>query len=188
MPSATTSPSVRISDGAATATAAANADIFVQKCQLEELELEMEKITSHVEHLKSQNRVLGLALEEAKSTCDSLTELLGKYESNNTALQLSLSYCDSMIESYDVLVALLETSSSSNIAGGRRDNNDNGRHVNRKRAESVARHLLARADKDRRADSGLGVISSSSHLDSTWEDSSGTVDCTMNKCFGGFIG
>jgi PDZ domain of MCC-2 bdg protein for Usher syndrome len=136
-----------------------------------------------VEHLKSQNRVLSLALEEAKSTCDSLTELLAKYESNNTALQLSLSYCDSMIESYDVLVALLETQSSSLLSsddgGGRggRCGNDNSRHVNRKRAETVARHLLARAEKEssRRADSGLGVISSPSHLDSTWEDSSGTV-------------
>ena len=35
---------------------------------------------------------MSLALAESRSTCDGLTELLGKYESNNTALQLSLSY------------------------------------------------------------------------------------------------
>ncbi len=176
--SAAVTPAVKIST-----TGGADAD-FVQKCH-EELELEMEKITSHVEHLKSQNHVLSLALQESKSTCDSLTELLGKYESNNTALQLSLSYCDSMIESYDVLVALLETqqqegeSAHAHMSGGERRSarrRDEGRNLNRKRAETVARHLLARAEKGggaQRADSGLGVVSSSSHLDSTWEDSSG---------------
>jgi hypothetical protein len=135
----------------------------------------MEKISSHVEHLKSQNRVLSLGLAEAKSTCDGLTELLSKYESNNTALQLSLSYCDSMIESYDVLVALLETQSDSGgvVSGRGRRESSSARNLNRKRAETVARHLLARAEKGQRADSGLGVISSS-QLDSTWEDSSGT--------------
>jgi hypothetical protein len=175
--SAAVTPAVKIS------TTGADPD-FVQKCH-EELELEMEKITSHVEHLKSQNRVLSLALQESKSTCDSLTELLGKYESNNTALQLSLSYCDSMIESYDVLVALLETqqqesdSAHAHMSGEKRRSarrRDEGRNLNRKRAETVARHLLARAEKGggaQRADSGLGVVSSSSHLDSTWEDSSG---------------
>merc|ERR1719458_1462378 len=55
---------------------------FASKCQ--EFELEIEKISSHVEHLKAQNAVLALSLEESKSTCDSLTELLGRYESNNT--------------------------------------------------------------------------------------------------------
>ena len=52
---------------------------------------------------------MNLSLEESRATCESLTELLGKYESNNTALSLALSYCDHMVESYDVLVALLET-------------------------------------------------------------------------------
>lgn len=40
--------------------------------------MEIEKISSHVEHLKSQNHVLTLTLEESKTTCDSLTELLGR--------------------------------------------------------------------------------------------------------------
>ena len=66
---------------------------FASKCR--EFELEIEKISSHVEHLKvfiksgklmkkqnhsqAQNAVLALSLEESKSTCDSLTELLGRY-------------------------------------------------------------------------------------------------------------
>ena len=49
---------------------------FANKCK--EFEIEIEKITSHVEHLKSQNHVLTLTLEESKTSCDSLTELLGR--------------------------------------------------------------------------------------------------------------
>ena len=33
-----------------------------------------------MEHLKSQNHVLSLTLEESKATCDGLTELLGRLE------------------------------------------------------------------------------------------------------------
>ena len=49
---------------------------FANKCK--EFEIEIEKISSHVEHLKSQNHVLNLTLEESKATCDGLTELLGR--------------------------------------------------------------------------------------------------------------
>ena len=49
---------------------------FASKCK--EFQIEIEKISSHVEHLKSQNHVLTLTLEESKATCDGLTELLGR--------------------------------------------------------------------------------------------------------------
>ena len=49
---------------------------FANQCK--EFQMEIEKISSHVEHLKSQNHVLTLTLEESKTTCDSLTELLGR--------------------------------------------------------------------------------------------------------------
>ena len=107
---------------------------------------------------------MNLALAESRSTCDGLTELLGKYESNNTALQLSLSYCDTMIESYDVLVALLETTDQGRSPG----------RSNRKKAETVARHLLSRAERNR-PDSGFAV----SQLDTTW-DSSGYSQTTSS--------
>jgi len=144
---------------------------FAAKCR--EFELEIEKISSHVEHLKAQNAVLALSLEESKSTTDSLTELLGRYESNNTALQISLSYCDHMIESYDVLVALMETEAALEEVGrGTRSS------VNRKSAESVARHLLGRLERreGQGRDSGLAT---SGH-DSTWEDSSGYSHTTSS--------
>jgi len=146
---------------------------FANKCK--EFEIEIEKISSHVEHLKSQNHVLSLTLEESKATCDGLTELLGRYESNNTALQIGLSYCDHMIECYDVLVALLETESAVNTVN----------HVscgsskagsNRKSAESVAKHLISRLDRNSRPDSGLARDT----CESRWEDSSGYSHTTSS--------
>merc|ERR1719270_3221467 len=128
---------------------------FANKCK--EFEIEIEKITSHVEHLKSQNHVLSLTLEESKTSCDSLTELLGRYESNNTALQIGLSYCDHMIECYDVLVTLLETenvvqhvSQVTSDSVPRIDNRCLSQKAdnNRKSAESVAKHLLTRLERN----------------------------------------
>ena len=57
-------------------SSAAEQQDFANQCK--EFQMEIEKISSHVEHLKSQNHVLTLTLEESKTTCDSLTELLGR--------------------------------------------------------------------------------------------------------------
>ena len=50
---------------------------------------EMERLSSRIEHLKSQNEVLTLTLTESKNHCDNLTVLIGKYESNHTGNSLS---------------------------------------------------------------------------------------------------
>ena len=49
----------------------------------------MERLSSRIEHLKSQNEVLTLTLTESKNHCDNLTVLIGKYESNHTGNNLS---------------------------------------------------------------------------------------------------
>ena len=49
----------------------------------------MERLSSRIEHLKSQNEVLTLTLTESKNHCDNLTVLIGKYESNHTGYFLS---------------------------------------------------------------------------------------------------
>ena len=56
-----------------------------------------------------QNDVLSLTLAESKAHCNHLTILLGKYESNITAHQLSMSYADQALNVYQVLVGLLDT-------------------------------------------------------------------------------
>ena len=48
----------------------------------------MERLSSRIEHLKSQNEVLTLTLTESKNHCDNLTVLIGKYESNHTGYSL----------------------------------------------------------------------------------------------------
>ena len=69
-------PSHAPSHAPAPRPSAAEQQDFANQCK--EFQMEIEKISSHVEHLKSQNHVLTLTLEESKTTCDSLTELLGR--------------------------------------------------------------------------------------------------------------
>lgn len=60
--------------------------------RLREVEIEIDRLNSRIDHLRSQNDVLTLNLEDAKCHADRLTVLLGKYESNNVAFQLTLRY------------------------------------------------------------------------------------------------
>lgn len=47
---------------------------------------------SRIEHLKSQNDLLTITLEECKTNAERMSMLVGKYESNATALRLALQY------------------------------------------------------------------------------------------------
>ncbi|KAG8290849.1 hypothetical protein J6590_074099 [Homalodisca vitripennis] len=73
-----------------------------------QLELETERLSARLEHSRSQVNVLQLTLDESKSHCERLCLLVGKYESNVTALRLALTSCDRAIEAYDLLVSLLD--------------------------------------------------------------------------------
>lgn len=77
--------------------------------KISEIEVEMERLNSKIEHLKSQNDLLQLSLEESKSSADRLTMLVGKYESNNTALQLAVNYSDQAIEAFESLLSLSQS-------------------------------------------------------------------------------
>lgn len=163
--------------------------------KIQELEIELSRAKSQTEHLRSQNEVLSLTLEDSKSITDRLTCSLGKLESNNTAFSLASSYCDQMIESYDILVALLETESGILSAATNNGNTnitwDTKRATsNRKSAETVAKHFLGRLEKSltvgSRSDSGIGTAGSGSRTstnlnassNAVWEDSSGYSQTT----------
>nr|CAD7402616.1 unnamed protein product [Timema poppensis] len=103
-------------------------------------EVEAERLGSRLEHCRAQNTVLALTLEEAKTQADRLSLLVGKYESNATALRLALGYSDRAIEAYDVLSNESEPDSGEMAAILRRASE------NRRAAETVARHLLSRLD------------------------------------------
>ncbi|XP_052267563.1 colorectal mutant cancer protein-like isoform X2 [Dreissena polymorpha] len=130
-----------------------------------EFEIELERLQSQIDNYKSQIDVCNLTLEESKANCDRLTLLLGKYESNNTALQMVLSYSGSCIETYEIICALLESELGVVLAncraaglgslGGESFSEDQDEissilqraHQSRRAAENVSKHLLHKLDK-----------------------------------------
>ncbi|KAH7951532.1 hypothetical protein HPB52_010279 [Rhipicephalus sanguineus] len=96
---------------------------------------------SKVEHLRCQNDLLQLALEESRGQCDRLSVLLGKHESNQTALQLALACSDRALEAFDALLALADT----------------GRPLANYRAASPLEEeeMMCRAQEERRLAEGL---------------------------------
>ncbi|XP_070545684.1 colorectal mutant cancer protein-like isoform X3 [Ptychodera flava] len=137
----------------------------VSEGRIREFEVEMERLNSKIEHLKSQNDLLQLTLEESKANADRLTMLVGKYESNNTALQMAVNYSDQCLDTYDVLLTLLESEQQVILANCRAaglgnigdqsivDEQEEATamlkrvHDNRKAAENMAKSLLQRMDR-----------------------------------------
>ncbi|KAK3710668.1 hypothetical protein QZH41_011012 [Actinostola sp. cb2023] len=144
--------------------------------KLKEYELEIERLNCTVDHLQSQINVISLSLEESRENAEKMCVLMGKYESNNTVSLLSLSSCDKVIEAYEVLLQLSESEQSCIYANYRatdvktdlitsqnssyrflysdsvakeRQANDVEECLERRRtAESEARSLLQRLDRD----------------------------------------
>ncbi|GFS27579.1 colorectal mutant cancer protein [Elysia marginata] len=143
-----------------------------------EFEVELERRQARCDHLKAQNDVLSATLEESRSYAERLSVLMGKYESNNTALQLASAFSDHCLEAQDVLTALLDTEMGvllancraaglGALAGGAGHDCDDQQEVTstlhrahhaRRKAESVAAHLLTRLDRG-----GGGGMSGSGH-------------------------
>lgn len=126
-------------------------DVFSRK----QHELETERLNGRLEHVRAQNTVLALTLEECKAQCDRLSLLVGKYESNALALQLALNCSDQALDLAEALVCLLETDLGlvlSNCRGSSNNSEDNrfARKAaeNRRKAERHARDLLEKHEDD----------------------------------------
>ena len=91
-------------DSAATAVATAAAAAMAA-----EFEVEVSRLRSRINHLRAQNTLLNVTLEESKCTCTRLAVLMGKYESNETALQLASGSCEQLLEAQDALLLLLDS-------------------------------------------------------------------------------
>ncbi|KAK3527309.1 hypothetical protein QTP86_020238 [Hemibagrus guttatus] len=129
--------------------------------KIREFEVETERLHSRIEHLKSQNDLLTITLEECKSNAERMSMLMGKYESNTTALRLALHYSEQCIEAYELLLALTDTEhglvlgqykvARVNIVGDQ-DSEESVFHLlkqahdYRKTAETAAKDLLVRLD------------------------------------------
>ena len=53
-------------------------NIAVNADKLKHYDLETDRLRSQLDHIKSQNDVLNLTLDESKTSCDRLVELLGR--------------------------------------------------------------------------------------------------------------
>ncbi|ROT73250.1 Colorectal mutant cancer protein [Penaeus vannamei] len=170
--------------------------------RLKEFEVEIERLHAKVDHLKAQNDVLAITLSESKAHCDHLSILIGKYESNSTALQLAVTNLDQTIEAYEVLVALLESEIAllfasckaagvgvkGNTGGSVADQEDlvalvRRAQEQRRSTENVARHLLSRLERasGMQNDSENWNEASISHNTSTASSTSSGVDSDVSR-------
>ncbi|CAL4060238.1 unnamed protein product, partial [Meganyctiphanes norvegica] len=167
--------------------------------RLKEFEVEIERLHSKVDHLKSQNDVLAITLSESKAHCDHLSIQMGKYESNSTALQLAVTNLDQTIEAFEILVALLESeiglllascrAAGVGVKGG--TNVSYGDHEDlvalvrraqdqRRSTENVARHLLSRLERSGHDSDGWDETNTSHNTSAASSTSSG-VDSDMSR-------
>eukprot|EP00794_Sanderia_malayensis_P019478 gene19478-21401_t len=84
-----------------------------------EMGIEIERLTSRLAHLKSQNDLLQLCLEESKGNCERLSLLVAKYESKDTALSIALQNTDQIVETYEVMLQLQESEQDMLVASYR---------------------------------------------------------------------
>ncbi|XP_076438920.1 colorectal mutant cancer protein-like isoform X2 [Babylonia areolata] len=133
--------------------------------RLVEYRLELDRVQSRADHLRAQNDTLALTLSESKAHAERLSSLVGKYESNATALTLALSYSDQALEACQALIGLLDSEIGVLLANCRAagiggfgfgsGEDEQGEvtallqqsHGARRTAESMARHLLHRLDR-----------------------------------------
>lgn len=87
--------------------------------KLKEYELEIEMLTSRFDHIQAQNNMISLSLDESRNNADRMSVLVGKYESNCTALKLALTFSDRVIETYEVLLQLSEAEQARLLANCR---------------------------------------------------------------------
>lgn len=148
---------------------------LLMESKLQEFEIEMERLCSRMEHLKAQNEVLTLSLEESKANCENMAVLMGKYESNLTAYGLVMSYSDQIIESLELLGQILEDQLSIALINADKSRLSNIQDRCQSSGDSV-KSLIIKLEAVVRPDSGLAMPSTSSNDSSNhggWEDSSG---------------
>jgi len=142
---------------------------------------------------------LSITLEESKTQCDRLSVLIGKYESNNTALQLALNYNDHALEATELLLRLVDSDNAlmmakchaagvTNATWTSEDNDTKDEAVamikrsqeKRKTVEAFAKRFLQRLDRNSRFNCSIArcverpweELSSRSHTASTTSSNS----------------
>ncbi|XP_072924630.1 colorectal mutant cancer protein-like isoform X2 [Hemitrygon akajei] len=77
--------------------------------RIQDSEMEVDQLRNSIDEWKERNNLLSGVLQECKGDCERLSMLLGKHESNSTALSLALQYSEDCIEAYGKLLVKAET-------------------------------------------------------------------------------
>ncbi|XP_016109243.1 colorectal mutant cancer protein-like, partial [Sinocyclocheilus grahami] len=156
----------------------------ISESKIREFEVETERLNSRIEHLKSQNDLLTITLEECKTNAERMSMLVGKYESNATALRLALQYRYTHTNHLNTLTfCSREQAGEESITQILKK-----AHDSRKTAEIAAKDLLTRLDGSCGAAfavSGCSVqpwesLSSNSHT-STTSSTASSCDTDFSK-------
>ena len=94
----------------------ASATSALPEVKVAEFELEVERLQSIIAHLRAHNTLLTASLDESRCLCNRLAVLMGKLESNQTALQLVTSSSEQLLEAHDALILLLDSQQSVLLA------------------------------------------------------------------------
>jgi len=115
--------------------------------QAERLAEQVERTRVTLDHVRSQNTVLNVTLEQARDQLDRLTLLVGKFESNAVALSMAVENGDAALQVAEALLCLLETELGLVLANCRPKTEDDQKFLrraadSRRQAERHARELL----------------------------------------------
>ncbi|XP_041059792.1 colorectal mutant cancer protein-like [Carcharodon carcharias] len=85
----------------------------VARVRIRDSEIDADQLRNCIDKWKGHNEQLSVVLQECKGDCERLSMLLGKHESNGTALRLALQYSEECVDVYELLLAEVETKGSS---------------------------------------------------------------------------
>ncbi|XP_060702134.1 colorectal mutant cancer protein-like isoform X1 [Hemiscyllium ocellatum] len=85
----------------------------VSRVRIQDSGREADQLRNCIDEWKSRNEQLSRVLKECKGDCEWLSMLLGRLESNDTALRLALQYSEECVDVYGLLLAEVQTKGSS---------------------------------------------------------------------------
>ncbi|XP_063003172.1 harmonin-binding protein USHBP1 [Elgaria multicarinata webbii] len=119
-----------------------------------DMEAQSQQLRGFIEKLRSINQLLSATLQESKSDTERISILLGRRESDNTALRLAVQYSERCLEAYEVLFSL--TTARLHPSTEAADEEGNGTHTGES-SDSHRKMKLAAVDQAYRSSQDHGA-------------------------------
>ena len=74
--------------------------------QIHEYQIEVERLQTKLEHIRAQNNVIALSMEESKSNSEQLSLLIGQYLFIQVLVQCALRLYDECYDSYNIQIII----------------------------------------------------------------------------------